>query len=138
MIRPIMRSRYRPVTISSRSLARYSSIDLPAIGVAARKSSRIIAILRTTRSRSTTSRGAGLGDEATLEVEIPPMVLIAFERVRLQSAKFHLGPVKQATMIGHLFQEERVGVVEHREIDLPGGEEALEVVLQLRALPQAH
>lgn len=90
-----------------------------------------------TRSRSTTRRsgGEGLGDEAALEIEIFPVVLVALEGQKLQPAKVGLGAVEQATVVGHLLEEERIGVIQDRQVDLPVGEHALEVVVQLRVEP---
>ena len=92
--------------------------------VTARRSSTISAILRTTRSRSTTTGQAcdGLRDEAAFEVEIPSIVVVALEGGELELPKIGRGAVQQAAVVRHFLEEEGIGVVEDGEIDLAIGE----------------
>ena len=60
------------------------------------------------------------------------MILGALERVELQPAQVGLGAVEEAAAVRHLLEEERVGAVQDRHVDLPPGEQRLEIVQQVR------
>ena len=64
------------------------------------------------------------------------MVLVALEGVELQAAKLGLGAVEHPTVLRDLLQEQRVGVVENRQIELPAREQRVEIVFQVPVLPQ--
>src|SRR3990172_6729961 len=106
----------------------------------ARRSSTLRAIFRVTRSRSTMGGWVpdGPGDEPPLEVEVLPVVLVAPEGVELEALQSRGVAVEQAAALRDLLEEQRIGAVEDRQVDLPVREQALQLVEKPRALCQCR
>src|SRR3990172_1146758 len=98
------------------------------------------AIFRVTRSRSIMGGrpSDGPGDEPPLEVEVFPVVLVAPEGVELEALQGRRLAVEQAAALRDLLEEEWVGAVEDRQVDLPVREQALQLVEEPRALLQCR
>jgi hypothetical protein len=68
-----------------------------------------------------------------LHREEPPVILVALEGVGLQLRQAPRRAGQEPAAAQDLVEEERVRAVQHREIDLASGKEALQVRVDLRA-----
>ena len=64
------------------------------------------------------------------------MVLVALERVELEALEIRLRAMEKAAILGHLLEEERVGVVDDGQVHLSIGEQTLELVKETGVLPE--
>src|SRR5438128_10107678 len=76
------------------------------------------------------------GDEAAFEVEIFPVVLVPSEGVKLETPQLLRRSVEQPALLGHLLQEERIVMVQHREVDFEVREERLQFMDEAAACLQ--
>jgi len=82
--------------------------------------------------------GERSGNEGAFEVEVPAVVLIALERVKLKAAKVRQVPMENPAAVGNLLEKERVGVVENGQVEFAVGEEGLKLVEQRSMLPEGE
>ena len=78
------------------------------------------------------------GDEAAFEVEIFPVVLVPSEGVKLETPQLLRRSVEQPALLGHLLQEERIGMVQHRQVDFAVREEPLQFMEEAAVLLQTQ
>ena len=61
------------------------------------------------------------------------MVLVPFERVDLQLVQPSRRPVQKPALLGDPLQKERIGAVDQRNVDVPTGQQRLEIPDELSA-----